>query len=257
MDDIFLTDLGLARKERNDAIARAEAAEGEVARMRVWQGHPDDLWEARCTVVIDDGMVVVGGTQKAVDETVRQLRRRVTAEAEVTRLLAECEARENVQARLIQERDKAEAVIKDVYEALGTDGIVNLGDAVARLRPRLRLELSALRARAEAAEADAAECRSERARYGDMMTDKLAAAEAEVYKLGSRLAEWIKQAHTAEATSAHWKELHGDRAIDLAYEHAKADALEAEVARLREALADIAEAADADDPESYDFSKEK
>ncbi len=41
MDDIFLTDLELARKERNDAIARAEAAEGEVARMRVWQGHPD------------------------------------------------------------------------------------------------------------------------------------------------------------------------------------------------------------------------
>jgi chromosome segregation ATPase len=185
MDDIFLTDLELARKERNDAIARAEAAEGEVARMRVWQGHPDDLWEARCTVVIDDGMVVVGGTQKAVDETVRQLRRRVTAEAEVE---------------------------------------------------RLREELSALRARVEAAEADAAECRSERARYGDMMTDKLAAAEA---------------------ASAYWRELHGDRDHDLQHEYARANEAEAEVARLREALADIAEAADADDPESYDFSKEK
>lgn len=34
MDDIFLSDLGLARKERNEAIARAEAAEGEVARLR-------------------------------------------------------------------------------------------------------------------------------------------------------------------------------------------------------------------------------
>ena len=34
-------------------------------------------------------------------------------------------------------------------------------------------------ARAEAAEADARECRAERARYGDMMTEKLAAVEAE------------------------------------------------------------------------------
>ena len=34
-------------------------------------------------------------------------------------------------------------------------------------------------ARAEAAEADARECRAERARYGDAMTEKLAAVEAD------------------------------------------------------------------------------
>ena len=34
-------------------------------------------------------------------------------------------------------------------------------------------------ARAEAAEADARECRAERARYGDMMTERLAAVEAD------------------------------------------------------------------------------
>jgi hypothetical protein len=38
MDDIFLTDLGLARKERNEAITRAEAAEALVAEL---QGHQD------------------------------------------------------------------------------------------------------------------------------------------------------------------------------------------------------------------------
>ena len=40
-------------------------------------------------------------------------------------------------------------------------------------------EYDAAIARAEAAEADARECRAERARYGDMMTEKLAAVEAD------------------------------------------------------------------------------
>ncbi len=78
--------LNVALARLDLATARLEAAEAEVERLRAWQGHPDELWEARCTVVVDDGMVVVGGTKKAVDSTIRQLRRRVTAEAEVTRL---------------------------------------------------------------------------------------------------------------------------------------------------------------------------
>ena len=40
-------------------------------------------------------------------------------------------------------------------------------------------ERDAATARAEAAEADARECRAERARYGDAMTEKLAAVEAD------------------------------------------------------------------------------
>ena len=42
-----------------------------------------------------------------------------------------------------------------------------------------RSEYTKATARAEAAEADARECRAERARYGDMMTEKLAAVEDE------------------------------------------------------------------------------
>jgi chromosome segregation ATPase len=38
-------------------------------------------------------------------------------------------------------------------------------------------------ARAEAAEAEAAECRAERAHYGDIMTSKLASAEARIVEL--------------------------------------------------------------------------
>lgn len=72
-----------------------------------------------------------------------------------------------------------------------------------------------INARAEAAEADAAECRAERARYGDMMTSKLAAAEAEVARL---------------------RELLNDRESDLLYEatgrHTAEDALD----KVRQAL---------------------
>lgn len=42
-------------------------------------------------------------------------------------------------------------------------------------------------ARAEAAEAEAAECRAERAHYGDIMTSKLASAEAEIERLRSQV----------------------------------------------------------------------
>ena len=50
-------------------------------------------------------------------------------------------------------------------------------------------------ARAEAAEAEAAACRAERARYGDIMTSKLTTAEAEVERLRAereRMREHVK-----------------------------------------------------------------
>ena len=50
---------------------------------------------------------------------------------------------------------------------------------VAQLFNEIRDQRDAAIARAEAAEAAAQECRAERARYGDAMTEKLAAVEAE------------------------------------------------------------------------------
>lgn len=52
-------------------------------------------------------------------------------------------------------------------------------------------EYDAATARAEAAEADARECRAERARYGDMMTARLADVEAERDALRKRCIEWL------------------------------------------------------------------
>ena len=79
-------------------------------------------------------------------------------------------------------------------------------------------ERNALIVRVEAAEKDAAECRAERARYGDIMTSLLS---------------------TAEADAARWRTLHADRDRDLRHEYARANEAEAEVARLREELADF------------------
>ena len=50
---------------------------------------------------------------------------------------------------------------------------------VAQLFNEIRDQRDAAIARAEAAEAAAQECRAERARYGDAMTEKLAAVEAD------------------------------------------------------------------------------
>lgn len=55
----------------------------------------------------------------------------------------------------------------------------------------LSAETSAALARAEAAEAEVAECRAERAHYGDIMTSKLASAEAEIERLRERLRERV------------------------------------------------------------------
>jgi hypothetical protein len=56
-----------------------------------------------------------------------------------------------------------------------------------------------------AAEADAAECRAEKARYGDMMTSKLASAEAQVEQLREALAEALDP--NTEWTSSTWARL--------------------------------------------------
>jgi hypothetical protein len=48
------------------------------------------------------------------------------------------------------------------------------------------------------------------------------------------------RADAAEAEVAKWREMHADRAQDLRHEHARANALEVEVERLRAALAEIA-----------------
>ena len=53
-------------------------------------------------------------------------------------------------------------------------------------------------ARAEAAEADARECRAERARYGDAMTERLADAEAERDALREQCVEWLPFAEAAQ-----------------------------------------------------------
>ena len=63
-------------------------------------------------------------------------------------------------------------------------------------------------ARAEAAEADARECRAERARYGDAMTEKLAAVEAERDALRVRCIEWLPFSEAAETIDSIlvWRE---------------------------------------------------
>lgn len=53
-------------------------------------------------------------------------------------------------------------------------------------------------ARAEAAEADARECRAERARYGDAMTERLAGVEAERDALREQCVEWLPFAEAAQ-----------------------------------------------------------
>jgi hypothetical protein len=72
MDDISLTDLGLARKERNDAIARAEAAERE-------RDNVISLYQAS----VREGVLV-----EAIADTLRAEDRLEAAEADRARLLA-------------------------------------------------------------------------------------------------------------------------------------------------------------------------
>ena len=71
-----------------------------------------------------------------------------------------------------------------------------------------RSEYTKATARAEAAEADARECRAERARYGDMMTEKLAAVEAERDALRERCIEWLPFNEAAETIDSIlvWRE---------------------------------------------------
>lgn len=63
-------------------------------------------------------------------------------------------------------------------------------------------------ARAEAAEADARECRAERARYSDAMTERLADAEAERDALRVRCIEWMPFSEAAETIDSIlvWRE---------------------------------------------------
>ena len=65
-----------------------------------------------------------------------------------------------------------------------------------------------LQARAEAAEADARECRAERARYGDAMTARLADVEAERDALRERCIEWLPFNEAAETIDSIlvWRE---------------------------------------------------
>ena len=69
-------------------------------------------------------------------------------------------------------------------------------------------ERDAATARAEAAEADALECRAERARYGDMMTARLAGVEAERDALRERCIEWLPFNEAAETIDSIlvWRE---------------------------------------------------
>ena len=60
--------------------------------------------------------------------------------------------------------------------------------------------------RAEAAEADAAACRAERAHYGDIMTSKLAAAEAECEALRAELAEANAETEAAQNETIHLRD---------------------------------------------------
>ena len=62
---------------------------------------------------------------------------------------------------------------------LGTDHAEHVVSRELYNPDALKEQLDAATARVEAAEADARECRAERARYGDMMTEKLAAVEAD------------------------------------------------------------------------------
>lgn len=80
---------------------------------------------------------------KAAEAECARLREQVAA------LTRECNSREEVQQRLIQERNRAEAQVQDVYDALGADGIVNLGDAVQRLRQQVAALLSEIDEAAE------------------------------------------------------------------------------------------------------------
>lgn len=154
-------------------FARANAAEDENARLKECQDHPDDLWETRCTVAFGDGMVVVGGTTKAVDETVRRLRRLCDAEAENTQLN---EAMSNL-AVVLNERNVEIEQLRATLEAAEAS-LLAAYEEVARQAVR-----------AEAAEAELAAClSSDRARYNKIMTTKLGAAEAENARLRETLA---------------------------------------------------------------------
>ena len=62
-------------------------------------------------------------------------------------------------------------------------------------------EYDAATARAEAAEADARECRAERARYGDAMTEKLAAVEAD--RIAARALAFRMRRERDEYAAAH------------------------------------------------------
>ena len=64
-------------------------------------------------------------------------------------------------------------------------------------------------ARAEAAEADARECRAERARYSDAMTERLAGVEAERDALRERCIEWLpfnEAAQDCQGSLLVWRE---------------------------------------------------
>ena len=103
------------------------------------------------------------------------------------------EARATVQAQM-DEANRLDGVIDTIAAAW------NIDEARATIRAQmaeanrldeviddLSAETSAALARAEAAEAEAAECRAERAHYGDIMTSKLASAEAEIERLRSQV----------------------------------------------------------------------
>ena len=71
-----------------------------------------------------------------------------------------------------------------------------------------RAEIATAIARAQAAEADARECRAERARYGDAMTERLAGVEAERDALRERCIEWLPFNEAAETIDSIlvWRE---------------------------------------------------
>ncbi len=72
----------------------------------------------------------------------------------------------------------------------------------------IRSDIAALIAEREAAEADARECRAERARYSDAMTERLADAEAERDELRERCIEWMPFSEAAETIDSIlvWRE---------------------------------------------------
>ena len=70
-------------------------------------------------------------------------------------------------------------------------------------------EYDAATARADAAEADARECRAERARYGDAMTERLAGVEAERDALREQCVEWLpfkEAAQDCQGSLLVWRE---------------------------------------------------